>query len=433
MIFLQHNRHLDNAYNFSHLDPNLSYLQRLPYAYQFPLVHKLPFETPGIYTLGGGRQIGKTTLLKQWMQRLISKNVNPEAIRFLTGDLIDDQHMLVNIFQTLYERLPQNETLYIILDEVTYINNWDKGIKYLADIGLFNNTVLILTGSDLRFLKETRMRFPGRRGKAAVLDYHLYPLSFMETYNLKKKDDLKYEDAFQEYLLHGGYLTAINDIGIYGEIQRGTFQTYSDWIRGDILKQGKRETYLKELLQAILHTYGSQVTWNSLGQHTSIHHPTTVQDYCEILQSMEGLYIQSALLEDKLKAAPKKAKKLLFCDPFIFHSVRYWIEGKVEVTEEQIPFLVETVLVNQVRRLYETYYIKGEGEVDIAYIKEKKFWPVEIKWRNTLRSKDLKQVLKYKNHLVVTKNKEPATEKIRTKWIFDFLGELERNGNTPGK
>lgn len=421
--FLNHNRHLESNDRFQELDPNLSYLAALPYPYLFPLVRELPLTEPGIYTLGGGRQIGKTTLLKQWMYHLLQLGKNPTTIRFLTGDIIDDYHSLIHIFQRLYEELPQDQLLYIILDEVTYIKEWDRGIKYLADTGLFSKTVLILTGSDLTFLKEARMRFPGRRGKSDRLDYHLYPLSFQETRILKGEIDFdSLYQSLQNYLLHGGYLTAINDIGRYQLIKHGTLQTYSDWIRGDSLKRGKNEAYLKEIFMAILKTYGTQVTWNALAQHTSIHHPSTVQEYCDILQSMEAVFIQSALIEDKLLPAPKKARKLVFCDPFIFHSIRNWITGKLPTQIGLFePVLVETVLINHVRRSFPTYYIKAEGEVDIAYIRDGKFWPIEIKWTNQLRSKDLKQILKYKNHLIVTKHQEPSTEIIHSQWIFDFL------------
>ena len=44
---------------------------------------------------------------------------------------------------------------------------------------------------------------------------------------------------FETYLIHGGYLTAINDMAAEGRILNSTLNTYSDWIRGDFLKRGK--------------------------------------------------------------------------------------------------------------------------------------------------------------------------------------------------
>jgi hypothetical protein len=45
----------------------------------------------GIYTIGGGHQVGKTTLLKQLMLRLMrSRNVAPKRLAYLTGELLID-------------------------------------------------------------------------------------------------------------------------------------------------------------------------------------------------------------------------------------------------------------------------------------------------------------------------------------------------------
>ena len=104
----------------------------------------------------------------------------------------------------------------------------------------------------------------------------------------------------------------------------------------------------------------------------------------------------------------------MFSDPFIYHAMRYWLSPVEHPYQEQIlPMvtqsdscgkLVESTIVTHYARYYPTYYIKAEGEVDIAYVRNKKFWPVEIKWTNQIRSKDLKQVMKYNNSIILTKS-----------------------------
>lgn len=101
-----------------------------------------------------------------------------------------------------------------------------------------------------------------------------------------------------------------------------TLNTYSDWIRGDMIKRGKQEHYLREILATIIKRYNTQVTWNALARDLSIDHPATVADYAALLVTMDALFIQAALLESKLAPAPKKARKLMFTDPFIFHAIR---------------------------------------------------------------------------------------------------------------
>ncbi len=418
--FLAHNAHLDDPEAFQDLDPQLRRLKTQAYVHHAALLDELPCDIPGIYTLGGGRQIGKTTLLKQWMAKLLRQGINPQRIAFFSGELIEDQHALFYLLKSQLELMPTAFLCYLLLDEVTYIRDWDKAVKYAADIGFLDNVVLILTGSDLILMQEARMRFPGRRGKADKVNFHLHALSFREVVELKHGRlveppiDLLFTE-FETYLIHGGYLTAINDYMTEGRILNSTLMTYADWIRGDMVKRGKQEHYLKEVLGAVIKRAGSQVTWNALAKDLSIDHPKTVADYLILLESMDALFIQAALIEDKLVAAPKKARKLFFTDPFIFHAIRAWVYPVAHPFEQQIvgfladpvnvSLLVELCAVTHYSRCYPTYYIKAEGEVDIAYVDQQRFWPVEVKWSNQLRDKDLKQILKYRDGLILTKSK----------------------------
>jgi hypothetical protein len=323
---------------------------------------------------------------------------------------------------------------FVLLDEVTYIRDWDRAVKYLADAGLLERAVLLLTGFDLSFLKDARSALPGRRGAADVTDFHLYPLSFREATALggrvpelatavapgaavrKEIVDILFEE-FEQYLVHGGYLTAMNDLARFGEVRAATLATYHEWLRGDVLKRGKRESYLREVLAAIVNRYGSQVSWNAMAQDLSIDHPRTVADYVELLAAMDAVFIQPALLEDKLGAAPKKPKKIVFADPFIFHAVRHWLNPTTAPPRDQIQAavsdpiwagrLAEACAATHLRRYFPTYYIKAEGEVDVAVIREGRFWPIEVKWTGQLRPKDLKQISKYHNGTIWARVRSP--------------------------
>ncbi len=399
--FLPHNAHLEGIESFLDRDPQLRRLKTQTYVNIPALLDRFPTHEPGIYTLGGGRQIGKTTLLKQWMLKLLKRGVPAHSIAFLSGELIDDQHSLLRLLE------PLSSVKFLIIDEVTYIKDWDKGIKYLADAGLLENKIVILTGSDLIMIQEARMRFPGRRGNAEISDFHLHPLSFREFFLLKNPGVLNPDinslfKEFDNYLIHGGFLTAINDIALKGAIQRSTYATYSDWIRGDMLKRGKREHFLIEILSAIAKRYTTQVSFIELTKDLSIDHPKTVSEYIAALEMMDVTFVQPAILEDKLVAAPKKPKKICFLDPFIFHALGNWLNWP---KTEDNSHLVEAVVVSHYHRFYQTYYIKAEGEVDVAYVSQNKFWPVEVKWTERARPKDLKQILKYPNGLILTQNK----------------------------
>jgi predicted AAA+ superfamily ATPase len=116
-----------------------------------------------------------------------------------------------------------------------------------------------------------------------------------------------------------------------------------------------------------------------------------------------------------LVGAPKKAKKITFTDPFIYHALKHWLNSEAAITPyEQICLdvanpaiaseLVESVVSNQFRRYYPTYYIKADsGEVDVAYVEKQSFYPIEVKWRNQLRPADIKKLSKYPDIRVFAK------------------------------
>jgi len=149
---------------------------------------------------------------------------------------------------------------------------------------------------DIAFLERLACDFPGVKASPELLE--------------------KRFDLFDAYLTHGGFLTPKNDMARDGTIAPATSAVYSDWIRGDVLKRGKHEPYLREV-------------------------PAAVAD-------------------------PRLSSRL-----------------------------AEAAAVSHVRRLYTTDYIKAEGEVDIAFVRDNAIHPVEVKWAGQLRPKDLKQVKKY--------------------------------------
>jgi len=430
--FLVHNSHIEDPTRFATLDPQMRRLERLPLVHRPRLLAELPSQQPGIYAVTGGRQTGKSTLVKQWMARLLGSGIPPANVRYLTGELIDDHHSLVRHATDALSEATGPGFRFLAVDEVTYVSGWDRGIKYLADAGMLDNVVLLVTGSDSVLIRDLVATLPGRRGRACQTDYHVRPLSFREVVELKgalspaEVRRLADPEAsvpralverlhrqFDAYLEHGGFLTAINDLAATGGILVSTLATYSDWIRGDMLKRGKQERYLREVLEAVRRRTGSHVSWNALAKELSIDHPATVASYVSLLESMEVLLVQAALQEHSLSPAPKKARKLMFTDPFIQHAVTAWLSGAREDPyqalvvptvrdPESASRLAEACAVAHHARNYPTYYIKGDrGEVDIAYVAEGSFLPVEVKWTSQIRPADLKQVSRYPRAVIL--------------------------------
>lgn len=436
--FVVHNLFWKGLDEFERFDPALSRLAGLPFVSHPALVEEIPVLTPGIYILTGGRQVGKTTTLKLIIRQLLrQKKILPARIYYLPCDTVKDFSQLLFEIDQFRQSIGEGVPFLLLLDEITYVEEWTRAVKSLADAGFFNRGSILITGSDSYLLKDAMMAFPGRRGEAPEQDFHLYPLSFYEYVTLKDRglcpDFEKIRSDFQKglrmvnqklnsasvnrlqahfnsYLFTGGYLSAINDYEKNKNISNAVYKTYIQWIIGDVLKRGKREDYLNEIIKAIYPRLSKQVTWHSFTNGLSIDHHQTTIDYLDILSRMDVAVILKALREDKLQPFPKKAKKICFGDPFIFHALNGWVNNAGTIFDlskevmsspsELQNALIEGTVAALFNRRWNLYYIKGEGEVDLAVVAQKRFVPIEIKNSLVLSRKDLKQILKYRNGLV---------------------------------
>jgi len=113
------------------------------------LKYKFDLNIDAIYTLRGPRQVGKTTLIKDMIRHLIKSQVPPRNIFYYTCDLIDNPKALVETISSYltFARPSPKRRVYLMLDEVSSIKDWQKAIKHLADTGKLIQTTLILTGS----------------------------------------------------------------------------------------------------------------------------------------------------------------------------------------------------------------------------------------------------------------------------------------------
>src|SRR3990167_9173147 len=255
--FIKHNQfHQSGLNDFQKSDPHLRALFELTYQHSPDWWKNLSLKTPGIYILTGGRQVGKSTSCKLWIAHCLKKKYfSPRRILYLPCDEIFDAKMLSMVLRVFIEA-QHNHPFLLVIDEITFVKDWERVIKAIADEGYFQQGICLLTGSDTLILKEAAMSFSGRRGNADRVDFHLYPLSFNEYVALVSKNETQsmqtLSHLFDQYLQCGGYLRAINDFAMHHKILPATFLTYEQWIRGDFLKRHKHEHTLLSLLYALL-------------------------------------------------------------------------------------------------------------------------------------------------------------------------------------
>ncbi len=423
------NRFVISLKAFTNEDPHLLALQQLQYQYQFDWWHNLDFSTPGVYILTGGRQVGKSTSCKLIIQHCLKEKLfGKSSIFYLPCDEIYDAHSLSQTLRSFLDQ--QDKTFLLIIDEITYVKDWDRVIKSLADEGYFRKGLCLLTGSDTVILKEAAMRFPGRRGSADQTDFHLYPLSFREYVNLvskKKKVAGQLQTLFLDYLKCGGYLPAINAIGKNNTISNATFLIYEQWIRGDFIKRGKSEGVLVDVITALLKTGVSQISYSKLTQKIGTVSKDTVIEYCNLLERMDVLLILQAFDQNNKRGFPRKDRKFHFIDPFIHHTLNNWCHREGLISDQELEnTLVEAIVASNCNRFGKTFYFKGQGEVDVIQLINNKVVAIEVKWANQVRPNDLRMLKQFPNAKILTKqNISGNAEHIQSLPVYQFLFDLQ--------
>lgn len=417
------------------------------------LIHFLKCNEDAIYTLRGPRQVGKTTLVKVKIKELMGSGVQGRRIFYHTCDLVSSPKDLVSIVENYvgWARTSFSDRLFIFLDEISSVRDWQKGIKYLVDTGTLQNCTVILTGSHSLDIKKASERLPGRRGMVTdVLDKILLPMKFSEYVEVRNKKlgelmrslgllgrqnrehllsqlgnaiipkefeelNLYSEDfsrLFEDYLITGGIAPAIDSYISKGSIPSNIYTAYIQVMLGDIMRWGKKEIYMAQILRRIIDSLSSQVSWQSLCKQTDLGSHHTVAEYVDVLESS---FVVSCIYRlDKNKGMPYfgKEKKIHFQDPFLFHALRGWsyslphYKSSLELINnpEDRAKLVESVVCNHLIRLafnlspssdYRyvnkiTYWMDKTGrEVDFAVRLDGKFLPIEVKCKSEFKRNDL--------------------------------------------
>lgn len=379
-----------------------------------------------IYIIRGPRQVGKTTALKLLIRsKLLEQKLLPISLFYYTCDAIESYHDLIALLESYlnYARLSYQGELFIFLDEISDIDNWQKAIKFLVDTGRLNNTTLFLTGSNAYDLTHSAERLPGRRGTGSELDRIFYPLTFgdflaliddrlkalvekckpleidsitemikSETFRSLLANKQRIDLYFDQYLLTGGFITAINDFYQNENISPFIYEIYLQWVKGDFSLYMKQERFLKQIIRRMIVSLSSDIGWNTFTKDSEIGSHNTVIEYVDILESS---YIARTIynidLNSKL-ANTRKNKKFYFVDNFIFHAFRGWLWAMndsfkaskllMENAVDKSKLIENCAMIHFYQHFKsELYFWKNKTEVDIVGKKNNQLYFIEIKYQ----------------------------------------------------
>jgi len=410
-----------------------------------------------IGTLRGPRQVGKTTLVKLMIKYLIDSDIEGRRIFYWSCDIVEGPKDLVSLLNGYIDstRSIFQDRLYVFLDEISNVRDWQKGIKFLYDIGKLKNISMLLTGSHSIDIKAGSERLPGRRGDVdTIYNRILVPMKFSEYVELRDEDlrrvirqlnllDFKnrssiffklakgyipqeikeltlYIDSinrlFNEYLLTGGVIKPICNFLKDGNISNYIYNDYVKAVIGDIKRWDRREHFILQLIKSVIEKLTLTVSWNSLKNDTDIGSPSTVSEYIEILKS--SFVLCPIYKINRKRGGPNygKEKKINFLDPFIFHALRsrvYQIspfEGSLEYlsSPDNKSKLIESVICDHfIRFLYNlkpsdmfdpslnVFYWSNRKEVDYILRINKDYIPIEVKYQNEIKGEDYQGIYSF--------------------------------------
>ncbi len=425
-------------------DKHIRDFEEKKYKWKPKLFEEVRLAPNNIFTLRGPRQVGKTTFVKLLIRGLLDSGADEKSVFFWNCDELVDFRELSSLLREYLEfsKIGSAKEKYIFLDEVSRIKNWQRSIKALEDSGELENCCLMLTGSHTLDIKYGIERLPGRTGKLGK-DFALLPMSFSEYVGLlnpeaaekiKKIKNLSVKEIndkagrakifdselkvlFAQYLITGGFPLVINEFFSNKKIPDYVYELYLKWVVGDMVKWGKQEKILIQLLRAIIKKQSSAISWDSLAKESEIKSHKTVSSYVENLENMFALLVLYFLEPDKKTPDSNKNKKVYISDPFIFHVFNSRINFK---ENEMRPDLIEAVAVSNLARLtYDNlnpniYYWKNKREVDALVKIKNEIFPFEIKYQEKISKEDYKGLHHFNGGVLVTKNTLVKGEKYST-------------------
>lgn len=430
-------------------DKNIKKLSKVRYQYTHPLLKEYPINKDVVLTLRGPRQIGKTTLVKQIIKKLLENNINPYNILFYPCDRKLEFIEIYNLIKDYVEQLRTINTdrIYIFLDEISYIPKWQRGIKSLADDGLLENVTLLLTGSNAIDLKKSSERLPGRTGEYFMPEKGYMPLSFKEFYHLVTDESSfsslkinQYKKYFYDYLITGGFPAVINEYYEKGYIDPLVYETYTKWIEGDIYRENRMPEAMYQIVDCIDKNLSSRISYSNLAQDSGVASQQTIQEYINILNLSFVTYKAEFYSIPEKKLDYKKNKKLYFIDPFIHSALiskaRGYHDDPFLYTKERyknkgyLDRLVEQMVGYNLLNRYKTiYYFAGKNDIELDFvIKNKEELSIyEVKNSSDIPIKkyiDLKEAMKIKYDIsILNPDREESGNGVNIINMFRFLLE----------
>ena len=316
-----------------------------------------------IKVITGVRRSGKSTLLLQYKDYLVSQNISEEDIIYMNFESAEwyDIKDYNDLYKYIKGRSNNNSNKkYILLDEVQNVDKWEKAVNsILVDI----NSDIYITGSNAYLLSsELTTLLAGR-----VLTIKIYPFSFKEflkEYPFKNNED-KYE-KFDKYLKYGGMPMIVNMNDNENLIINYLNDLKEVVLKKDVISRNniKDIVFLDNLIKYMASVIGNLTTPYSIAEFMKKNGSTitneTVDSYLKMLENAYFIY-RVPRYELKGKQLLKTQGKYYFIDNGLKNIIAGFSSYDTGSSYENL------IYIELLRRGYEVY-VGQYNDIEIDFI-----------------------------------------------------------------
>lgn len=251
-----------------------------------------------IKVVTGLRRCGKSTLLKQYQEMLLSEGATPEQIISVNFEELENEPLqsYTTLYSYIKERLCPDKMTYVFLDEVQNVDRYEKVVDSLYSKP---NVDLYITGSNAYMLSSDLATLLSGR----YIEISILPFSFREYCEATGNSG---DSALADYMRFGGlpYTTTMEksvekcEIYLEGIYNTVIVKDIEERSRRRELDPGKRKitdiTLLKTIARYLASVVGSPVSIKSVSDFLTSNgrkiSANTVDDYVDALRESFVFY-----------------------------------------------------------------------------------------------------------------------------------------------
>ncbi len=319
------------------LFPHVEQLGRAPHVFTVDFgLPELPRE-PGMLTIRGARQYGKSTWLEQQICHTIQA-FGAGSCFYLNGDEIPRARDFLEALQSLLPLFAKEAPVKrLFIDEVTAIEGWTGVLKRLLDSGVLREVLVVTTGSRAHDLRRGIERLPGRKGRLDRTAYLFTPISFRAFKD--KCGDQMGDQLIPAYLISGGSPIALTELATQGNLPPYLIELVRDWVYGECAAAGRSRSAVVAVLDYLTRHGGDAIGQAKLAREAALANNTVAAGYIEFLADL--LCVGQSQVWDSAKhiRLPRKQAKYPFLNLLVaaaWHPMRPWSVGEYERLPETV-------------------------------------------------------------------------------------------------